>query len=147
MLMYKMNALCPCLAYVYVPWPYDAQLVQKFSHSIISVYNYYMACISVWGVIWKACGSVCKECVLLLTALHLAIQCPYLLVLCAIYCSWRTQYALQEGPPCMVSMHWKVWAAGLPPQCCQGSNGLDSTEGKEAKGQLILCIMQRTLYV
>ena len=46
----------------------------------------------------------------------------------------------------MVSMHWKEVVCGAPSSGCQGSNILDSTEGKEAEG--LCCVdLNETLNV
>ena len=60
---------------------------------------------------------------------------PMSLSFCLL-CATAVCYILQlkEAPPSMVSMQWNGVVCGAPSSGCQGSNDLDSTEGKESEG-------------
>ena len=69
------------------------------------------------GFIWKACVCVWRACAykvqwynyIYTEAVQAVIQRPLLSV---CYCSLRTQFALQKGPPSMVSKHCKGMVCG-----------------------------------
>ena len=109
------------LAWNFHPYVQDECVLPVFSTSpgeLCTFYNNYGAhwiwlCTSVW-VCMKGMWLCVRGTWVRITGTDSIARHPCLLVLCAIYCSWRMQYALQEGPPSMVSMHWKGVVCGAP---------------------------------